>query len=1132
MTSCTNDTYGAPVARYTLGICVMERKARSPPMLEILGRLPSDLIRVEFFGDNTILHEPVAAWPQCDALIAFFSKGFPLDKVQEYVALRHPIVVNDLSAQYLLQDRREVYRILQEHDVPTPRYVFVSRDGYGGETKPPDVVEGEDFIQVDGVRINKPFVEKPVDGEDHNINIYYPMSAGGGCKRLFRKIGNRSSEYDPQVNTVRAKGGSYIYEEFLSTQGTDVKVYTVGPHYAHAEARKSPVLDGRVVRDADGKEIRFPVILSTEEKHIAYRICRAFKQTICGFDILRVRDASYVCDVNGWSFVKNSEKYYDDCGILMTQYLEQALATGGALAEEYFGTDSSAFSSVTFRFRPDAPPPSAELSEPPTTNRLAMLRGPSTSIAESEVSECDSITDGNEDSMYQEEELRCVLAVIRHGDRTPKQKMKMNVCHPAFLQFYDDRLRESQQQYGDGNDTKLKKKLDIKIKAVANLERLLQVSNDLLQKYENRDPTFMNFLEQREVEFGEEANDRVKGYRTLRDVLQRWQLVGINRKVQLKPKDFVTVPLEGTDENGESQSTRRVSKLLLIIKWGGDLTHTGEEQAESLGQKFRRMMYPGGAGGLRRLHSTYRHDLKIYTSDEGRVQKTAASFAKGLLELEGDIIPILVGLVLKSKDADSMLDQSGSSAQEIIMRVKQRLHSIIHREDHCSELIASHSRLIRSVALALTKVDQPIRKMGIMHKLLHSLKEQLTRIIQAKAQHKTEIDRWQQEKADAGRLMTPTISRSASVNELSQPRSRHGHSYTPRQKHSEGSNISSNAANSSVSLRKFQPQVPLSPEEIQYPEPCGRETLEVMRERWAKLYRDFYVKKRDTYDLSKIPDIHDCIRYDAVHNAHLNLTDVRELLEISSALSHALVPQEYGINADEKIFIGSAMCRTLLSKINTDLDLARDLQPDVLKDHNTHRLNPSYAKKIKSAHRSVRTRLYFTSESHLHSLLNVLRYGRDECVIKSPIGEESRKWIEDIPELCYMTHFVVRVFERVQYALTDPQRFRVEISVSPGADRDPLVSDPEKQLEVAPLKIISHEGLTCQELVDYVADCIHYGEQNEINEMISRAVEVKDKAKSSFDGSSSNDSRDITPVKRSNYSLSNNSNDSNFGSDI
>lgn len=39
--------------------------------------------------------------------------------------------------------------------------------------------------------------------------------------------------------------------------------------------------------------------------------------------------------------------------------------------------------------------------------------------------------------------------------------------------------------------------------------------------------------------------------------------------------------------------------------------------------------YAGTQGlGLLRLHSTYRHDLKIYASDEGRVQMTAAAFAK------------------------------------------------------------------------------------------------------------------------------------------------------------------------------------------------------------------------------------------------------------------------------------------------------------------------------------------------------------------------------------------------------------------------------------------------------------------------------------------------------------------------
>ena len=58
-------------------------------------------------------------------------------------------------------------------------------------------------------------------------------------------MGNKSSEFFEHVNEVRRQG-SYIYEEFIETQGVDVKVYTVGPHYGHAEARKSPVVDGKV----------------------------------------------------------------------------------------------------------------------------------------------------------------------------------------------------------------------------------------------------------------------------------------------------------------------------------------------------------------------------------------------------------------------------------------------------------------------------------------------------------------------------------------------------------------------------------------------------------------------------------------------------------------------------------------------------------------------------------------------------------------------------------------------------------------------------------------------------------------------------------------------------------------------
>lgn len=64
-----------------------------------------------------------------------------------------------------------------------------------------------------------------------------------------------------------------------------------------------------------------------------------------------------------------------------------------------------------------------------------------------------------------------------------------------------------------------------------------------------------------------------------------------------------------------------------------------------------------------------------------------------------------------------------------------------------------------------------------------------------------------------------------------------------------------------------------------------------MGRRWGKIEKDFFTKNKK-FDISKIPDIYDCIKYDLQHNQHtLQFEQAEELYTYAKYLADIVIPQ-------------------------------------------------------------------------------------------------------------------------------------------------------------------------------------------------------------------------------------------------
>jgi len=552
--------------------------------------------------------------------------------------------------QRILWDRRLVLRILDAIRVPTPKRLEVSRDGGPdiapelllqleqsiglkvaryGEWKIPqkvELLEDGEVLSVDGQLLRKPFVEKPVDGEDHNINIYFKGGAGG--RRLFRKIGNKSSDYDPNMSQIRMDG-SYIYEQFMDVDNAeDVKAYTVGPSYCHAEARKSPVVDGLVRRNTHGKEVRYVAYLSKDEKAMASRIATTFRQAVCGFDILRIRGGSFVIDVNGWSFVKDNDPYYDNCSRILREMFTKAAADkaakvriqsppGDGIRPPENGTTaqrrlsrtmnthratirdflnrSPSVSKLTSHHQASGPQTSTAISpqttSPPGNDYAVSIH----SVAESSQKD-DNSPEELPAAPQHTWKLKGMVAVLRHADRTPKQKFKFTFHSEPFVALLAGHHEEV-------------------VILEEGLKDVLHATN-------------------RAIDIQCEDLSKLA---VLKNALER-KMGFPGTKVQIKPS-FVKIEDESVvEDNGRSESTsarsseteersaggegllelpkpkrvkRHLEKLQLIIKWGGEPTHSARYQSQDLGGEMRKDLVLMNRDAL--------EDVTIFSSSERRV---------------------------------------------------------------------------------------------------------------------------------------------------------------------------------------------------------------------------------------------------------------------------------------------------------------------------------------------------------------------------------------------------------------------------------------------------------------------------------------------------------------------------------
>ena len=586
-----------------LGILGVDASINFDPVNEVIRSLePYNIAGIKLIWES-LANEPLTNWPRCDVLLLLSHAEIQLDKVKSYIDLVKCTELNSVQGFELLRDRGSMYRQCEKFGIPIPDWVECNREG----PSHPSFVEELDRLIINGKVIEKPFVEKPRLSEDHSVYIYFPQSAGGGRVRLYRK-----ERHFENISAVR-KEGSFVYQRFVASEGFETKLYAIGTEYVHAEAVPSRVADRNFQARLPEKTVPVPIHLRPAEKIIPVKVGLAFGLTVFKLHVLRTQlpslnaeslagntnsptRSSVLFDISiGRACIVRKEKdYYHD--------LASALAT--EIGKRHVKMRRIA-ATVDFR--------DSKITQDVASIREEMRKRTITAPAPEPAATASK----------SEDKLRCVIALVRHGDRTCKQKLivKFNGVIP------DEILNLSS--------------LNEDIRAMADLEKLSQ----LLAKY--------------------------------RDTRSSELAAVINAIDVLTAVSSSSSPHPVFD-NLKAKIEKNEISWTVKLKWGGDLTPVGIGQAESAGRYFRKSVYDPNDNILH-MHASMHHDLKVYASEERRCQQTAASFAKGLLELSSPL-PVLQTSFVRS-DGLGRLDTTPFKHSSQVDRIREELAIVLFSRD-------------------------------------------------------------------------------------------------------------------------------------------------------------------------------------------------------------------------------------------------------------------------------------------------------------------------------------------------------------------------------------------------------------------------------------------------------------------